>query len=159
MPREQYVRDVWIGAATIVFAIAYLGAIRYQVVPDSDGYDNISGRTLPYLIGATILMLGLLLSASSWRAASKAQPGGTVIVTRDRVLRAVAYAGAITLYAVGIEHIGYIITTAAALLFAMIFSGVRKPVPLALATLVVPPALYWFFHVVMQIPLPEAPFF
>lgn len=156
MNRGEYLRDVWIGAVTAVIALVYLWLIPSQVAGDTDGYDGISGRTLPYFIGVVLLALGVLLALSSARKARKAQAGAAAIVSWPTAQRVLIYTLAIALYTVGIATIGYVVATLVVLPFAMYFSGARRWRTLVLTTLIVPPALYWFFHVIMQIPMPEA---
>lgn len=156
MTRSECRRDFWIGVVTIVATLAYLGLIPFQVHPDTDGYDNISGRTLPYLVGGALLVLGAALAVTSHRKARRVLADGATGFSRDAARRVLVYVALITLYALGIAWIGYVVSTAAALAFAMWFSGARNRVAMVVVTLVTPPLLYWFFHVLMQIPLPEA---
>ena len=152
-------RDGWIGVATVVVGIVYLLFIRSQVSAETDGEAGVSGRTLPYFVGVLLLLLGTLLAAASYLRARTARRDGSLIITRAALGRVAIYIGAIVLYALGINYVGYIVSTAAALLFAMIFSGARNRLTLLLLTLIVPPLMYWLFHVLMQIPLPETPLF
>ncbi len=159
MTRESCQRDVWIGVCTFVCGLLYLLFISSQVSPESDGPAGVSGRTLPYIVGATLLGLGALLAGASWQRMRTASRAGSVLPTRAALLRVSIYAGAIALYALGISTLGYVVSTAPALLFAMLFSGARKRITLLLVTLIVPPLMYLGFHVLMKIPLPEAMFF
>lgn len=151
--------DLAVGLIALLLGLAYLGAIPSQVSPETDGAAGVSGRTLPYLIGGILALLGAALTAKSlWRrtAAFKRSrdPG-----SRERALRATQMVGIVAGYWLGVTTVGYVIASAVALLVAMRFSGARTWWTLLLVASIVPPLMYWFFHVVMQIPLPEAPLF
>lgn len=156
MSREDCVRDAWIGVATAVAGAVYLLLIAGQVSAETDGEQGVSGRTLPHVVGWLIVALGALLAAASgWRARS-ARRSGSVLITGAALRRVVIYIGVIALYAWGIATIGYVVSTAAALLFAMLFSGARNRLALLLMTALTPLLMYGLFHRLMQIPLPEA---
>ncbi len=159
MTRENCLRDLWIGVGTFAAGLLYLLFIGSQVSPESDGPAGVSGRTLPYIVGALLLLLGGALTVTAWLRSRTSDRAGTVILSRSALLRVLIYIGAITLYAVGISTLGYVVSTAPALLFAMWFSGARNRTAMLLVTLIVPPLLYLGFHVLMKIPLPEALFF
>ncbi len=157
--RKEFRRDVWIGAATATGAAFYLILIPSQTLPEHDGFASISSRTLPYLIGLTVLLLGVVLCGVSLRRSRRATPGGWPLVGRQAALRVLVYTGAIVLYTVGIGYLGYVTSSVAMLLFAMWFSGARKRYIIVVASIATSLILYGFFHLLMQIPLPETPLY
>ena len=157
--RREQRRDAWIGVVTAFGAALYLILIPWQVQPDHDGFARISGRTVPYLIGATMLVLGALLCGLAARRARHMAPGGKRLFERDPVVRVAVYTGAIALYTVGIEQVGYMTSSAVMLLFAMWFSGARNRLVVLASVLVTPVVLYGVFHLLMQIPMPETPLY
>lgn len=156
--RREHLRDAGIGAVAALGAAIYLALIPSQVQPLDDGLVLISGRTLPYLVGATMLLLGVVLCVASLHRARIATPGGAALVGR-KPARVLAYALAIVLYTLGIGHLGYVTTSVAMLVFAMWFSGLRRPLVLVVAGIATPMVLYGLFHALMQIPLPDTPLY
>lgn len=157
--RQELRRDAWIGVATMLGAVLYLVLIPSQVQSEHDGFAHISGRTLPYLIGTTVLVLGALLSVLAARRSRRAPVTDVAPSASGPTLRVAVYTGAIALYAIGIGQLGYVTSSLVMLLFAMWFSGERRWLVLLVATIATPLVLYGFFHVVMQIPLPETPLY
>src|SRR5690606_17750291 len=117
---------------------------------------GVSGRTLPYLAGVLMLLLGGALSLTAWARAGRAAREAPEPVASTGWGRVLIYTGLVALYAVSIASLGYVVSTAWALLAAMIFSGARGWLKLALVAAITPGILYGVFHVVMKIPLPDA---
>jgi hypothetical protein len=156
MSRQACTRDVWIGLVTVACGLAYLYATPLQVSPDADGEAGVSGRTLPYLAGALMILLGVALSLTSWARARVTPRDGSAPAVLAGLGRVLVYVGLIAGYALGIAIVGYVVSTACALLAAMVFSGARGWLTLALVTAITPAVLFGVFHLVMKIPLPQA---
>ncbi len=153
-------RDLIVGLVAVVLGLAYLLAIGSQVSAETDGLDGVSGQTLPHLIGGVLTFLGAALTVQALlrRRAEKASGQATMQAGEDwsRWRRAAMMVGLVACYWLGVTYIGYVVATAAALLAAMLFSGARNWKPMLILVLVVPPLMYWVFHELMYIPLPEA---
>lgn len=156
MKRNECVRDMWIGVVTLLFAVVYLWFSESQVSPDGDGYDNITGRTFPYIIGGFLGFLGVGGIIRNLRRLRTAGPSDEGVLGGERAKRVLIYTGAIIAYALGIEYLGYMVSTYIMLAFGMWFSGARLGTAFYVTALVTPPALYFFFTSLMQIPMPRA---
>lgn len=153
-------RDLIVGLVAVVLGLAYLLAIGWQVSAETDGLDGVSGQTLPHLIGGLLTLLGLALTVQSVLRRRAAQATGQASAQGgedwSRWRRAALMVGLVACYWLGVTYIGYVVSTAAALLAAMLFSGARNWKTMLILVLVVPPLMYWVFHELMYIPLPEA---
>ena len=151
-------RDFLIGMGTVLLAGLYLALIPYQVQPDSDGYDFVSGRTLPFMVGGFLLITGLALTIKSLRtmhrtssyeqAPSHESPG-------HRYKRVAMLTTLAVLYTLGLTYMGYIVSTILALAAAMVFSGERRKRLVVIISILTSVLLYYFFHKLMQVPLPD----
>ena len=150
-------RDFLIGLGTALLAGAYLLLIPYQVQSDSDGYDFVSGRTLPFLVGGFLLLTGVCLAATSLGGMARQTSGDPArdasVLTRHK--RVFMLAVITVLYTLGITYIGYILSTVVVLVVTMFFSGERRKYILLAVSIVTSVVLYYFFHVLMRVPLPH----
>jgi len=156
MTRQYDARDFWIGVFVFAFALVFLALSQTQVSFETDGFDNISGRTFPYIIGGVQLILGAALMAWNWPALKLANSTKGCTFNKARTRRIAIYAGSILVYTVMIYYIGYLVSTFAALVFALWFSGAKRNLATFLVALVTPLLMYYVFHVLMQIPFPES---
>ena len=154
-------RDLCVGLAAVLIAVFFLAATPFQVSPRSDDY-GITGRTLPVLVAAALLALGVYLSVRNLlrlrRAAPRVEQADKKRDRRRRFGRAVLYMAAIAVYIVGFSFVDYILSTTAMVAFGMWLSGFRNRVAFACIVAVIPSLIYCVFAVVMEIPLPESVF-
>ncbi|MCL1940095.1 MAG: tripartite tricarboxylate transporter TctB family protein [Desulfovibrionaceae bacterium] len=156
-------RDCFLGLGVLALGLGYFLAIPWQVSALADGADNISGRTLPYLIAGVISLLGVALVLQAYRrlwalprpADADRKEGaeqGTGMFSRTMLI----YCAVIGLYALGMEYVGYMVSTAAVLLFAMWLHGARGKLLMAVMAAVTPPIIYLIFRYGVQVPFPDA---
>lgn len=156
MTRQACIRDVWTGVVTVLFGLAYFYAVPFQVSGEVDGEAGLSGRTLPYLAAALMVLLGAALGLASSAQAARSQRDTSETSAFAGVGRVLIYVALIATYALSIAFVGYVVSTAWALLAAMLFSGAGGRLKLALVTMITPAVLFGMFHLVMKIPLPDA---
>lgn len=156
MTRQACIRDVWIGVVILLCGLAYFYTIPFQVSGEVDGEAGVSGRTLPYLAAALMVLLGTALALTSWTRARRSQRDASRTAAVEGLGRALFYVSLIAAYALSIAFVGYVVSTAWALLAAMLFSGARGRLKLTLVTAITPAVLFGMFHLVMKIPLPDA---
>jgi len=154
--RQACRRDLWIGVATVALGTAYLYGITLQVSAEVDGAAGVSGRTLPYLAGGLMVLLGAALALTSWNRSRTLPSEAQAPIDLVGLRRVLAYILLIAAYAASMATIGYVVSTACALLAAMKFSGAHGRLRLGLITVVTPALLYGFFIYIMKIPLPDA---
>lgn len=155
--KKYMIKDGMLGVCVMVFAVVYLIITPFQVSSVTDGFENLTGRTFPYVIGCATLLLGAMLAYRSFRNASRMQSETGAIEAPNGNGRKVAYyITAIALYALGIEFLGYVVATIGMLVYAMWATGARDKRVIAVTVAVVPAFIYWLFHYVMQIPFPDA---
>ena len=151
-------RDFLIGLGTVLLAGLYLALIPYQVQSDSDGYDFVSGRTLPFMVGGLLLITGTALTITSLRTMNRTSPheqAPSPEPTRHRYKRVAILTALAVLYILGLTYIGYIVSTILALAAAMVFSGERRKRLVVIISILTSVLLYYFFHKLMQVPLPD----
>lgn len=156
MTRSECKRDMYIGIAFVLIGLCYILITPYQVSDESDGFENITGRSFPYLIGGVLSLLGGCLAARSMKRVSHAHDGTPIRIDPDKLRRVVTYSLAMIAYALLFTFIGYISSTLIALVFAMWFSGAKFNIAFICVAIIFPPLLYYLFHILMQIPLPDA---
>lgn len=158
MNKQEVKRDLYIGFGIVALGLVYFLLIGSQVhaVNDSSG---LSGRQLPWLVGALTTLCGLALAFVSWRKLPTAKPGevrpGALAQNMQRIKRVVIYTAAVALYCLGIAYIGFIVSSVAALIFLMVFSGATNKIAILL-TAILSPAVIWFVFVyLIGIPMPD----
>ena len=156
--RKHLTRDGLFGVCVVVLAAAYLLMTPVQVSSVTDGFENLTGRTFPYIIGTATLLLGLMLAVRSFSALKRVpkSPDAAGETPGSGARKVAYYTVAIMLYTVCMGTIGYVVSTAGMLAYAMWATGARDKRIIAAAVVVVPPLIYWVFHYVMQIPFPDA---
>ena len=73
----------------------------------------------------------------------------------NRYMRVAILTGVAVLYTLGLTYIGYIVSTILALAGAMVFSGERRSRLVVVISVITSVTLYYFFHKLMQVPLPH----
>jgi len=149
-------RDTLIGVFTIALSAIYLFLIRYQVQPDSDGYDNVSGRTLPYLVGFFLLFFGSLLALISARRGGQRKNISelTAIASNPAAKRVLIYLFLTILYLLGISYLGYVVSSIVALIILILFNGEKRLLLVCVVAVITSISLFYFFNTLMRIPLP-----
>lgn len=156
MTKNECRTDFYIGLGGVAFALVYLLLADSQIDPETDGYDNISGRTFPYIIGAAIFLISCVTVFRSWQRSRTAVADQQSTWDMARLKRAAAYALIIVLYCLAMTHVGYIVSTFVALVVCMWFSGAKMGMAFWITALIVPGLMYYTFAVLMQIPIPQA---
>lgn len=156
MVRKEYARDFVISAVLFVIGAAYLVLSQTQIDETTDGFKHISGRTFPYIIGGTICLLNVFGMLVNWRGMRQASHGEATPFDSRRLKRAAIYAVSIAVYGLMIAYVGYLVSTFIALAYCMRFSGAPVNKSFIAVAIIAPPLMYYLFHILMQIPLPDA---
>ncbi len=159
MSKQEHIRNLWISVGVLLFSIVYFFLARTQVVGQTDGFRHVSGRTFPYILSGTLFILSIVSIILNYFQLRSTVSNEKIAIEFDRIKRAALYIFSIALYTVGIMYVGYTVSTFAFIIFAMWFSGTRISVGFFIVAIVLPPALYIIFHMLMKIPLPSTPLF
>jgi putative tricarboxylic transport membrane protein len=136
-------RRVGIGIALLAIAVLWTA----RGFPDVPG-QKLGASSLPMIVGAGLLVCGVLLALRGRRAgpAREERP-------RERVGPAVAIIAAIVLYLVASEPIGYPIVAPLTLLIALLGLGSR-PLPAIAWSIGAAAAVHLAFYKLLKVPLP-----
>jgi putative tricarboxylic transport membrane protein len=121
------------------------------------GFASLSPAFFPTI--ATWLIAGLtslhLLSIIAGRKGSVGPEAGDEWLSTSELWKALASCGAIIAYFFLMKVIGFIISTALVLAFLFWFQGVKKPMKVALISILVTAGIYFFFLYVMKVHFPK----
>jgi putative tricarboxylic transport membrane protein len=136
-------RKVGIGIALLAIAVL----LTARGFPDVPG-QKLGASSLPMIVGAGLLVCGVLLALRGRRAApaAEARPPG-------RVGPALAVLAAIALYLVASEPLGYPIVAPLTLLIALLGLGSR-PLPAIAWSIGAAAAVHVAFYKLLKVPLP-----
>lgn len=147
-------RDLWFGLAATAFSLFF--ALSTVLTVESRG-DGVTGRTFPWLIAIALFSAGASFSLSTWRKLrqsvrqSDAKPLSGAGFTRIAV-----YMGTLCLYLLGIQFIGYVVSTVATLTFLMMYTGARNKAVIAVMAVLAPAGMWFAFARLMDVQFPEA---
>jgi hypothetical protein len=153
----RYKWDGILGIFSLCLGLVYLLLIPGQISPMLDGgLNNVSGRTLPFLLGLLFCILSSLLALRSWARFCALRRQGLLRSHANRLFsgKIVAYGAVIALYIECMEYIGFVVSSMALLAFAMWLTGARNKLVVALSVVAAPAFIYLLFYHVMQIPFP-----
>ena len=109
----------------MLFGLVFLILTPLQVSSVTDGFENLSGRTFPYIISGMIILLGGTLTLLCYLKLRRVPREESRAAQSGGIRKVAVYVGAITLYALGMGFIGYVVSTAAMLVYAMWVTGAR----------------------------------
>jgi putative tricarboxylic transport membrane protein len=154
--------DRWVGTGIAALAVAVLWS--------SSSFPNVPGQklgasTLPLIIGAALLLCGLLLVLRSWSAARYAAPAAPAIhnpllpdlpapdESAERIAPALGILAAIALYIVAADTLGYLLVAPVSLLIAQVSLRV-KWLPAIGWSLLATAVVHLAFYKLLKVPLP-----
>lgn len=161
--------DRWLGAAIAAFAVAVLWSSRsFPNVPGQ----KLGASTLPTIVGAGLLVCGLLLMLRSWSAAryarqaeeARAKAASTaknplladlpgVDSSAEQIAPALGILAAIGLYIAAADTLGYLLVAPVCLLIAQLSLRVRL-LPAIGWALLATIAVHLAFYKLLKVPLP-----
>lgn len=145
-------QNFWLGIAALATSGALFICIPLTISDMSS--TGVSGRAFPYVINTFLGILGVALTLSSLKG--RPEKKEVPRLSRAQIKDIILWLGIVCLYALGISYVGFLVSTFFAVFACLWFLGMRRPVPLALMTLVLPPLLWWFFHKVVEVQFPQA---
>ena len=136
------------GDRPLGIALAGLGALAAAAALSIGGWDGAEwgARTVPLLASATIALSGAAIAfrPAPFGTAGAAEPDPRGAGER-RESRAFVLLGLAVLYLLAIERVGFLVATAFAAPAAFALFGVRRPLSLVIAALLLPLALHLAF--------------
>lgn len=160
--------EAWLGLVTIAFGLFYAFS-TLVTVEVSSMKAVISGRTFPYIIAGMLVVLGAamtVVSVAHTKVLNKLAAKGieaphlkaeteNAPIGKYQLARLASYFGLLVLYLLGMEYVGYMVSSAVMMLASMWIFGARNKVVMAVLTVVTPVALYYFFHFVIEVQFPD----
>ena len=150
-------RDVASGLFLALFSVLlYLVIIPYQVEPHASGPLALSPRLFCHIIAVLLLALSIALVIAGLKDKSEAQEAQTDAETvRHPLLRGALAAAVSALYVMAISFLGYFVSTTAAMIFFLIFFGIKSWKGILLFLLVILPFIYVLFGIALRVILPK----
>lgn len=159
MDYSELKRDLYFGIATLAFGVLYTLSCFTTVT--AHGSAAISGRTFPLIVAAIILILGICQVNGTVRKLKRFPPTATrryyPLFECKQILSMATYMGALSLYILGIEYLGFIVSTVVIVLFLLKFSLAKSKIATIAVIFILPGLLYWVFVVLMEVQLPITP--
>jgi putative tricarboxylic transport membrane protein len=154
--------DRWVGAGTTALAVAVLwSASSFPNVPGQ----KLGASTLPLIIGAALLVCGLLLVLRSLSAARYVKPIAPVVHNpllpelaapdgpTESIAPSMGILAAIVLYIVAADALGYLLVAPVSLLIAQVSLRVRW-LPAIGWSLLAAVVVHLVFYKLLKVPLP-----
>lgn len=156
---RKYQGNFICGITALGIGIAYGLSIPHQVSDFSEGY-NISGRTLPYILALVMVACGLALTVISlvqrhrFSKMYEGVPTPPNPVSWGGHFRVILYVLLVILYTLGLCHVGFIVSTVIATIFAMLLSGAKNHIITIALSAAFALLLYAFFTLLMDVYFP-----
>ena len=152
--------DAIFGLIIALFGMAYILLTVTQVAAPEESDTIISPRSMPYLIGGVLTLLGLTLF---WDANRQIRQACTSMHAEDALplinglegKRALVLGCSLVAYCFGMLFLGFLVSTAAMTLAILMLYGVRNWVAVALLTIALPLSLYGIFVYLVQVQMPD----
>lgn len=160
MNRASVKRDFITGLCVIGLGMLYGIITPFQTSSYVEG-TGVSGRALPLGIAVLLAVLGAALAARSARLLRRLPPeqgpdqSGSTSADTAYVRRVLLYLLTSALYVAGIEYIGFIVSSFAAIPCLIVLSGGRSKAAIAITAVAAPLLLYAVFTLAMEVYLPE----
>jgi len=138
----------------IVFGVAALAMMGTQIVSGSATIAADS-RQFPTLMLSMMVILSALSLVIEYVKLRKNPPETSTPVFTAGMRKVIIVIIAITLWIVLLTKVGFILCTAALLLVITLVAGNRKPLSIALLTVVCPLLVYYIFSQLLNTRLPE----
>lgn len=155
-------KDLLAGIVFLVFGVLTLAVlIPFGIQqPDSVQYKALSPSYWPNIVAVAIATLGLALIVASVLAGRANTTGAETVTATDRdtprwlgLRPFAALAVCFALY-LGLEPLGFVLTTAIAVALLMILAGEQRPLVIIAVAVIVPFGLHLFFTKAASVPIP-----
>jgi putative tricarboxylic transport membrane protein len=145
--------DIVYGLLLGAFSLLFFGAT--MKFPKSSG--GIDPRVFPLVVIAATFALSVLLIIQGMLRTVRGQVSQEKTLPRGKIaLKLLTIVGAGLLYAAVLDAVGYVLATPLIMALGMYFFGERKPLRIALVSVLVSAALYLVFRGVFRVPLPRS---
>lgn len=161
MQKDSLQKDKWLGIGVLCLGILFGLAIPFQVAATSEsGNPLVSGRTLPVIISALLVLLGALLAFKSHCACKECAPEDfsnvPAMEMKARTKRVLTYLGAICVYMLCVSIIGFEISSGLMLIFAMWYTGCTSKLTIGVTAVLTPILIYLIFCKGMYMAMPDS---
>ena len=150
MDRERWGSLIWLGVGVVIC----VGAFRLSV----GTFRNPGPGFLPFITGAILALLSFLLYLQTRKPGEGSQRGKPFFTNKSRAWKAGLALIALLAYAVGMEYLGFLVSTTVFLAFLL---GVVEPQRwyiVAFGSGLVAIASYAIFEILLKSPLPKGIF-
>lgn len=148
--------DRWLGPCLMLLAVIWLW-LAYTYIPGARSEAEPGPRAFPVLLGALLLGLGALMTASAFSRARQVSAGDVLpALTRREVVVVIGTFVLLMLYAFLLERIGFVFATPVVMVLAMRGLLRRQPWVLTLTMAGATTLACWLvFVVLLKAPLPR----
>jgi xanthine/uracil permease len=148
--------DRWLGPVIALLALGWLW-LTYTYIPGARAEGEPGPRAFPVVLGATLLVIGLIISFAAWFRAPGKPPAEWVkaVSTREATIVAGTFL-LLVFYAFCMEKLGFLIATPVSILIALrALLGMRDWRFTLVFSAVVTAVCWLFFVKLLSTPLPR----
>lgn len=161
MDYSKLKHDIRLGCLIAVLGAVYVIYTRIAVPLPQDAASIISTRSIPYLIGGILFILGCTLACASAHGIRKYFKEGDYGVPKPLISaaegkRGILLGGGLLLYSLGIAYVGYIVSSILFTAFVLYIYKVKNKFAFIGLSLAAPAILYAIFVYVIEVQMPEA---
>ena len=150
MNKDKWSSLFWLGTGLLIC----MGAVRLSLgTPRNPGPGFV-----PFLAGAILTVLALIVYLQSRRASSPAKETTPLWTDRKKGLKMVLTVNALLAYAVGMEYLGFLVSTIFFIGFLLRAIEPKRWSVVILASLLTAVLSYCIFELWLQSQLPKGPF-
>jgi putative tricarboxylic transport membrane protein len=150
MARDKWSSLVWLGLATWVCLASYKLSLG--------SFHNPGPGFLSFIAGLIVGALALVVHLQSRSSSSPAKPAVPFWANTDRSLRMMVTVVALLIYAIGMEYLGFLLSTFIFLAFLLKFIEPQRWTVVIFGSLLASAASYIIFEIWLQSQLPRGPF-
>ena len=150
--------NTWAGVLCIAFAIFLFVIMPHEIEEPRKLFGQstsaLSPRLFPYLVASLFLIIGAWLTIASFGLHER---NGLLGLDRSAVINVGVSLVLLVIYAVSLEPLGFILSSALIAVALALYYGGRNPIAIAIVALGVPVATFLIFTRLLHVFLPEMP--
>lgn len=161
MDYSKLKHDVRLGCLIAVLGAVYVIYTRISIPLPADASSIITTRSIPYLIGGVLFILGCTLAGTSASMIRKYFKEGDCgapkpLISAGEGKRAALLGAGLILYSLGIAYVGYIVSSVLFTAFVLYIYRVTNKLAFIGVSLAAPALLYAIFVYIIEVQMPEA---